>query len=348
MKNTFALLCKMGFISLFFTQISHSQEAFNEECLNLSQEQFSPEVSHKLCENALDEAPALCAIVLLHPKKVSSIASTGASNTDLSEISLSETPQFDSADIVEECKVRHGYITKGYVTKNATTSPSDGSNDIPNYSHLNTSRVQIRVLGGPVNLGDLSGSLSFKNRNSGTSFTGLEAGYAFYRSRLVEMSARGSLFDFLDAGKSPDRINVILSYVVCVDLIKLKGLKICASDGLNYFFNDVPWAEKVNDSNGSPPHGTSLILNYLDFTIGVNLGELFHSEKLRNISVEVMNYHRSGAAILFGNKTPFKSTQGNGLNIPTSEVPNLPIWDALNAYGVGVNINLFTKKKNIH
>lgn len=94
-------------------------------------------------------------------------------------------------------------------------------------------------------------------------------------------------------------------------------IRLGAAEGLSYI-NKVSWIEATDieednsDGKGSGSGEASNLLNYLDFSVGVNLGDLFFTKNLKEVWLGYNIHHRSG---IFSNSAQFGRVTG-GSNYP--------------------------------
>jgi len=87
-------------------------------------------------------------------------------------------------------------------------------------------------------------------------------------------------------------------------------IRLGAAEGLSYI-NEVSWIERtdlIEDGDQAP----SKLLNYLDFSVGVNLGDLFFNKSMEEVWLGYNIHHRSG---IFSESAQFGRVNG-GSNYP--------------------------------
>lgn len=302
----FLHLIALNTLALLLSLQAHAQ--YTPACKAKAPSAFSQEQKQTLCEYAINDVPARCAVVLVEQRRNSGV-------------------MINNDTIVDHCRKQKGIRlikadhTPGDIAAEFTETETPNESASPCLNETN--HYEINFVAGDIATGWLSQAAAFQSKLTNMFVSGVEAGRTFYTRKYLEMAVRAGIYGFTSANHGPNEINVNLSYAICFKIPQAADLKFCASEGLSYFPSDVPYIEKLNASTNSPVQGTAKLLNYLTFRLGVDVTPSW--------AIGVGINHRSGAGAFWA-ASPFKSDQGNGINLPLTDNPHTAVGDASNQY----------------
>ena len=179
----------------------------------------------------------------------------------------------------------------------------------------------VRVNGGFATNADLgeitTGDLKVQDEN--LSMVGIDIGRPIvndFRDWPVDFAWRVGLIRYLEHGTQPDAFGqtaYLKMYVRPFPWERWVGTRIGFGEGLSYAWQ-VPAIER--DYAADHGGGTSRLLNYLDVSLDVNIGDLVRSEAAQSCWLGIVISHRSG---VFGLVDIFGNVH-NGSNYNTAAV----------------------------